>query len=157
MLHHIVLIMIHCMLLCGTDMPKRWHAESQHQASIGVGHVTAAERTAAEVCTRAQAKYVSQLRNGRVAAVACCRSGSVRLLKMIPVRLVLCRASLAAGDFEGTVAGRVLEAADMPPAAAPNCLLAVLWASLANTVSCIIQVPLLGVRLPVSHAVGQLG
>ena len=52
------------------------------------------------------------------------------------MRLVLLRASLTAGDFEGTVAGRVLEAADMPPAAAPNCLLAVLWASLANTVSC---------------------
>ena len=71
-------------------------------------------------------------------------------------RLVLCRASLAAVDFEGTVAGRLLEAADMPPAAAPNCLLAVLWASLANTVRCNIQVPLLGVRAPGGRVVGQL-
>lgn len=63
------------------------------------------------------------------------RSGSICQNRDSSLRLVLRRASLAAGDFEGTVAGRVLEAADMPPSAAPNCLLAVLWASLANTVS----------------------
>ncbi len=45
------------------------------------------------------------------------------------------RASLDAGDFEGTVAGSLLDVAGMPRAAAPNCLLAVLWASLANTVA----------------------
>lgn len=72
------------------------------------------------------------------------------------MRLVLRRASLAAGDFEGTVPGRVLEAADMPPAAAPNCLLAVLWASLANTVSCNSATPL-GGRVPGSCVVAQLG
>lgn len=52
------------------------------------------------------------------------------------------RASLAASDFESTVAGDLLAAAGMPPDATPNCLLAVLWASLANTVrvaACILQ------------------
>ncbi|KAK9838552.1 hypothetical protein WJX81_007055 [Elliptochloris bilobata] len=48
--------------------------------------------------------------------------------------LAALRVSLTEGDFDGTVAGRLLEAAGMPPSAAPNCLLAVLWASLANTV-----------------------
>ena len=41
---------------------------------------------------------------------------------------------MKAGDFEGTVAGAQLAEMGMPPDLAPAVMLAVLWASLANTV-----------------------
>ncbi len=43
------------------------------------------------------------------------------------------RESLLKGDFEGTVVGHLLSRCGMEERYAPNMLLAVLWASLANT------------------------
>ncbi|KAK9812805.1 hypothetical protein WJX72_004122 [[Myrmecia] bisecta] len=44
------------------------------------------------------------------------------------------RASLKAGHFAHTVAGKLMERIDLPASILPNMLLAVFWASLANTI-----------------------
>ena len=42
------------------------------------------------------------------------------------------RQSIAAGDFDGQVVGRLLRQVPMPQPAVPHVLLAVLWASLVS-------------------------
>lgn len=88
----------------------------------------------------------------------CCSFGSIRLLELLSIHLnhkiydddpvksycmsaiqtrvpVECRQSLAAADFEGTVAGQLLAECNWLPAKLhPKLLLALLWASLANSV-----------------------